>query len=418
MDLAAIERLRVDPIDSRYKGFPGVTGVTPRTVAERDWNLLSGDLLLPMLVIKQSALRHNVALMANWCRTRGVSLAPHGKTTMSPEIFGMQLAAGAWGITAATTSQVLTYRSFGVRRVLLANELVEPAALRWIARELEADPNFDFYCLVDSLDAVAAMDRVLRDEPLLAPLKVLVELGYDRGRTGARTVEAAAAVAAAVSRSRVLVLAGIEGFEGLFREEAAVDDFLQHLGVLLERLAEAHAFAETDEILVSAGGSIYPDRVVEVLSGFARQLPVRLVLRSGCYVTHDSGMYEARSPFGARSAGERLLPALEAWGVVLSTPEPDRALLGLGKRDVAYDVDLPIPLQVYDGMALRSASGIRMTGLNDQHGYLELDGGAGLSVGDLVGCGMSHPCTAFDKWRLIPIVNDDYRVIDAVHTFF
>jgi D-serine deaminase-like pyridoxal phosphate-dependent protein len=411
----ALSRLRDDPVDWRYKGFPPATGVTPAGVRAQGWNVLAGDLLTPVLVLKESALAHNIALMARYCAEHGVSLAPHGKTTMSPELFSRQLEAGAWGITAATTSQVRVFRAFGVERIVLANELVEPAAIRWIADELAADPAFDFYCLADSVAAVDALTGALAGGSA-RPLGVLVELGLPNGRTGCRSVDAAREVAEAVARSPVLELAGVEGFEGIIHSESieadlgAVDAFLDGLATLAAELGGR------DELLVTVGGSAYFDRVVERLSGIA----ARVVLRSGCYVTHDSGFYDHLSPLGERSPrGERLRPALEAWSVVLSRPEPDRALLCMGKRDVSFDIDLPRPVVASSRGALRSVEGaMSVFDLNDQHAYLRLPPEDGLAVGDLLGCGISHPCTAFDKWRLIPVVDDEYTVVDAVHTFF
>jgi D-serine deaminase-like pyridoxal phosphate-dependent protein len=343
---------------------------------------------------------------------------------MSPELVQRQLEAGAWGVTAATASQVRVYRAFGVERILLANELVEAAALRYLASELAADPAFDFYCLVDSPVAVEAMGTALA-EGVSRPLQVLVELGLPGGRTGCRTVAAAHAVAAAVAASPWLELAGVEAFEGIIHSAdveadlARVDTLLDGLRTLLGELAAAGHFDGRDEILVTVGGSTYFDRVVERLRP-PFEPPARVVLRSGCYVTHDSGYYDHLSPLGERSPdGERLEHALEVWGATLSRPEPDRALLCMGKRDVAYDIDLPIPLHVRDGPGLRDVRGrMSVFELNDQHAYLRLPADDPLGVGDLVGCGISHPCTAFDKWRLIPVVDDDYTVVDAVHTFF
>jgi len=427
----ALDRLRSDPIDWRYKGFPAAAdGVTPATLRERGWNLLAGDLPTPVLLLKENALDHNLRLMADWCSARGVSLAPHGKTTMSPELYDRQLALGAWGITAANIAQVRVYRAFGIERVLLANELVEPAALRWIAAEVAADPQFDFYCLADSVEAVQRMTEALK--PPRRPLQVLVELGLAGGRTGARSLDQAAEVAAAVSDSPALELAGVEGYEGILHGEnafAEVDDFLDELRLLVSRMD----FDGREEIVVTAGGSAYFDQVADRLSA----VPARLVLRSGCYVTHDSGFYEHLSPLGGRatrpdraaaatgkrpqaavSDPQRLWPALEAWGAVLSRPEPELALLLMGKRDAPYDIDLPFPFAVRGSDGLRDSDGMEVVDLNDQHAFLRLPADDSLAVGDLVGCGISHPCTAFDKWRLIPIVDDDYTVVDAVHTFF
>jgi D-serine deaminase-like pyridoxal phosphate-dependent protein len=426
----ALDRLRSEPIDWRSKGFPPTPNpVTPATVAGERWNVLAGDLLLPAMVLRESALEHNLALMARFCREHGVSLAPHGKTTMAPELFRRQLEAGAWGITAATPSQARIFRAFGVERILLANELVEPAAIRWVAAELAADPAFDFYCLADSTATVAAMTEALAGRSDGRPIQVLVELGIEGGRTGCRTLEDGEAVAAAIAASPGLELAGVEGYEGILHgdppEDAfgRVDAFLDRLAGLLRRLTERDAFAGRQEIVLTAGGSTYFDRVVERLRPPPELGPnVRVVLRSGCYLTHDHVYYDAQSPFGARAAaGDRLQPALEVWGAVLSRPEPDLALVGCGKRDVPYDVDLPVPL-----LACRPGSGhprdvagaMAVTGLNDQHAYVRLSPDDELAPGDFLGCGISHPCTAFDKWRLIPVVDDEYTVVDAVRTFF
>ena len=420
MDHEALARLREDPIDWRYKGFPPAQGVTPATLAERGWNLLAGDLFLPALVLRESALAHNLELMAHWCETRGVALAPHGKTTMSPELFVRQLEAGAWGITAATPAQARMYRAFGVGRILLANELVEPTAVRWVASELAADPSFDFSCLVDSGEAVTVMERALAGREVARPIPVLVELGVEGGRTGARTVAAALEIAAEVGRSGVLELAGVECFEGILHDDDAVDAFLRDLRRLLDDLLDADAFSDREEIVVTAGGSVYFDRVAELLAPPPEVPRVRLVLRSGCYLTHDHGFYDRSSPFGTDgTAAERLHPALEAWAVVLSRPEPELAIVGMGKRDVPHDIDLPIPLRVRSRAGLRETDGImEVVDLNDQHAYVRLPANEDLAPGDLLGCGISHPCTAFDKWRLLPVVDDDYAVIDAVHTFF
>lgn len=419
----ALARLRDEPIDWRYKGFPPSPPgeiVTPATVARRGWSLLAGDLPAPVMVLKESALAHNLDLMARWCAERGFSLAPHGKTTMCPELWARQLAAGAWGITVANVAQARVARAFGVERILLANELVEPVSIRWVASELAADPAFDFLCLADS---VAAVEALAASAGSGRPIRVLVELGLPGGRTGCRTGEEATAVARAIASASGLELAGVEGFEGVIHGDdvlAEIDGFLDRLGGLVAALAEEGAFAGRAEVIVSAGGSAFFDRVAERLATPIAGLPVRLVLRSGCYVTHDSAFYDHLSPLGGRSAGgPRLVAALEAWGAVLSRPEPDLALLLLGKRDAPYDIDLPVPLHVASGGALRDVRGrMTVTDTNDQHAYLRVPADDPLAVGDLVGCGISHPCTAFDKWRLVPVVDDAYTVVDAYHTFF
>jgi D-serine deaminase-like pyridoxal phosphate-dependent protein len=414
-----------DSLDWRHRAFPTANRSVPiAEVAAQGWNLLEGDLMFPVVLLKESALDANVEIMRRFCREHGADLAPHGKTTMSPEIIERQLAAGAWALTAASVHQARTFRKFGVDRVIVANEVVDAQALRWIADELAAHPEFECYSLADSREAVRFMDEALAGASVERPLEVLIEMGVPGGRTGARELGSALAVADAVAASPVLRLAGVEAFEGVIgaadidESLAEVDRFVARLRELAEELGRRGYFDELDEVIVTAGGSAYFDRVVSGLAGLDAGRPTRLVLRSGCYVTHDSGHYEHLSPLGGRGGAERLRPAIEAWGVVLSRPEPGLAIIGFGKRDVPYDLDLPIPERVRrrDGR-VEPLHGVSITALNDQHAFADT-GEAELEVGDWIACGISHPCTAFDKWTALPIVNDDYTVVGVARTYF
>ena len=418
-----------EQIDWRYKSFPAGAPTTIREVRSRGWNVLGNDFLPPVMVLKDSALRHNSRLVAAYCKRHGFLLAPHGKTTMAPQLLKLQLDDGAWAVTAATMSQVRVWRAMGVERVILANQLVEPAAIRWLASELKADPTFDFYCLIDSVAGVQMLDSALGDTRLARRLQVLLEAGPEGGRSGCRTREQAFEVARAVAGSHGLALAGVEAFEGVIGAPSrsgtihAVDTFLHDMRTLVVELDGADLFAQAAAVTVTAGGSAFPDRAVACLGGeWNLSRPVRLVLRSGCYLTHDAVHYKQLSPFGGRiPETSRLEEALEVWGAVLSTPEPGLAILGFGKRDVPHDLELPVPRLLktpgpQPPIPLRAEAAIAK--VMDQHAFLKVSAEANVKVGDLVGCGISHPCTAFDKWRLIPVVDDGYMVIDAVLTYF
>lgn len=422
-----LERALDEPLDWRYKGLSLIDGdLTLRSLGARRLDAVAGDLSLPVLVLKESALQHNVEEVARFCAEHGAELAPHGKTYMSPQVFKRQLDAGAWGMTAATISHVRIYRAFGIERILMANELVDAAGLRWLARELDADDRFSFYCLVDSERGVGLMDEALGAVAPRRALSVLVELGWPGTRAGARTDEQALAVVEAVQDSRHLELAGVEGYEGVIGHErdpgtlAAVDSFLARVRAFAVELDCRGAFDDRHEVLVTAGGSAWFDRVVDQLAlGSTLSRPVRLVLRSGGYATHDDGLYSRVSPLRSGVVGDPLLPALEIWGEVLSRPEPERAIVGFGKRDAPFDVDLPVPRRLARRSGERSdvEGGLEVLELMDQHAFVRVDG-IELEVGDRIGCGISHPCTAFDKWRLIPLVDDDYRVTGAIRTYF
>jgi D-serine dehydratase len=415
-------------LDWRQKGVPLGTKVSLSDVATQRWNVARGDLPLPVTTLRADGIRHNIAALAEYCERNDVSLAPHGKTTMSPQLFERQLAAGAWAITAATPGQVQIMRQFGVPRVILANELVEGNALRWIAGELESDPDFEFICLVDGVRTVELMDAALRGALRSRRLPVLLELGVTGGRTGVRRLDDALEVARAICESETLQLVGVETYEGLAargasdEEIAAVDTLLDTARDLVIRLASEHLFMG-EEVIVSAGGSVYFDRVVNRFADWSAEIVTpRVVLRSGCYVSHDADRYHRLSPLdGRRAANETLVlhDALEAWAVVLSVPEPGLAILGAGKRDVPYDTAMPIPKRVHrsDG-SVSDLIGSTITKLMDQHGFMSFDDGTALAVGDIVVLGLSHPCGAFDKAPFIPLIDDEWNVVDGILTFF
>ncbi len=431
-DDRAVARLRHEPVDWRFKGMPSSTwGRTVEQVIAARPGLFTAGFSGPLVVLDRSALEHNLGTMADWCRQRNVHLAPHGKTTMAPQLFARQLEAGAWGITVANVSQLWVCRAFGVDRVLLANQLVDPAALGAVAEDLAADPGFAFSCWVDSERGVSQMDAALRSAGASRPVEVMVELGEQGGRTGCRDDDEARRVATAVNRSPVLTLTGIAGYEGALAHDTSadslsrVDAYLHRMRRVTEHWIEAELFSGVDRIVVTAGGSAFVDQVADVLAAPWDDDRVQVVVRSGAYITHDDGFYRGISPFtraGAR--GPRLRPALRAWAQVTSSPEPGLVLLTMGKRDVSFDEGLPEPqlLRTAEG-SVRPLRGWRTTALNDQHAFLAGDHPATSTprVGDWVGCGLSHPCTVFDKWQLIPVLDGDHNgdtVVDLIRTFF
>ncbi|NNH75300.1 amino acid deaminase [Nocardia uniformis] len=389
----------------------------------------------PVLTVDRTAVDANIAVMAEWARAAGVELAPHGKTTMSPQLWADQLAAGSWAITLATGWQAQLARSFGVSRILLANALVDPVGLHWVAAELAQDPEFEFLSWVDSVATVELMDRHLSTAPGTEKLTVLVELGGAHGRTGARSVDIALEIAAAVGRSARLRLGGVGGYEAALAHDrtpeslATVRGYLDELARLHREIAAAGGYSGA--AVVTAGGSAYPELVVERLAGLANEagahaVATSVVLRSGAYITHDDGFYAGISPLTAAYTERPLRSAIHGWARTVSRPEPELALLDAGKRDLPFDEGLPVPQRIV-GPAVESRelpSGALISKLNDQHAFLRLPGGtaADVPVGSVLRLGLSHPCTAFDKWRLIPVIDDADaerpRVIDLLHTFF
>lgn len=410
-------------IDRTSKGLPWVPRPVPVLEAgDQGWTL--EDLRPPFMVLRRSALEHNLALMAAYCAERGVAIAPHGKTTMAPQLWWMQLDAGAWGISAATPWQARVMRAAGVPRILVANPVTDVAAMRWMADDLREEAS-ELVCYVDSEPGVRRLEECLRAPAPPRPLTVLVELGHPGGRTGCRGAEQAISVARLAARSPNLELVGVAGYEGTISHDREPDSlldvgrYLGELGGLALRLLEEGLIPAT--ALVSAGGSRYFDLVVEELGRVRRHAPeLRGAIRAGAYLVHDDGIYERTSPFAANPSERRFRSAIEVWGEVLSTPEDGLAIIGLGRRDVPEDQGLPRVLGIRhgDGGRVEADGTGEVTALDDQHLYCRLRAGARVEVGDLVACGVSHPCTALDRWRLIPVLDDEDRVLEVVATFF
>jgi D-serine dehydratase len=394
-------------------------------------NVLREDLRLPLCALRAGAVDRNIARFQRFTESSGVLLCPHAKTTMAPALFGRQLAAGCWGLTFATCAQLEVARRHGVPRVFYANQLLGAADVGYVCGELRRDPGFDFYCLVDSVSGVRLLaQRVAQADPG-RPVNVLIEGGLAGGRCGVRDVGTAIEVAQAVrAADPQLALAGVEGFEGLAqyrdagRREADVRAFLGFLARIAEAVDDRGLFGP-GEVLLSAGGSAFYDLVIEELSAVRLGRPHRVVLRSGCYLTQDHGAYanlldDIHQRTG--SAEPALEPALEVWAQVLSVPEPGLVILSAGRRDFGQDAGNPIALtHVGRGSAERRSllgSGWQMTAVSDQHAHMTAPPGHGAGVGDLVALGPSHPCTTFDKWREVHLVDDDYNVIETIPTYF
>ncbi|GGC96318.1 alanine racemase [Tersicoccus solisilvae] len=451
IDAAAVDGLRTEVLDWRHQAVPASRhGLTAEAFASGGSAL--ADLQTPLLTLDSGALTHNLDLLAGWCRDRGVLLAPHGKTTMAPALWRAQLDRGAWGITLANPAQLRVGRHVGVQTLMLANSLTDPQAIRWVAGEVASGARIvswvDDVRTVERIDAVLGAAGIANDGADVE-LELIVELGGAGGRTGARSVEAALEVARAVGASRHGRLAGVGGYEGSLAHTAddaglaAVRQYLTALRSLHERLLAEGAYP--GDALVTAGGSAYFDDVVGILgpcatgrgsSGGAAGPRVDVVLRSGAYVIHDDGFYRGISPFSRQGPArhdpdgeDAFRSAMHVWARVVSAPEPGLAILDAGKRDLPVDEGLPVPQLIGPelGAPMRPLTGARITAVNDQHCYLVTDpdttDGIELRPGDVVRLGLSHPCTAMDKWTLVPVIDDadrpeDAVVVDTVRTFF
>jgi D-serine deaminase-like pyridoxal phosphate-dependent protein len=382
------------------------------------------DVSLPALVIHQQALNHNIRWMQAFATNSGAELAPHGKTSMVPALFRRQLEEGAWGMTLASAVQTRAAFVHGVRRVLMANQLVGAANMALIA-EMLGDSMFEFHCMVDHPDNVAALGEFFGARGLR--LNVMIEYGVVGGRCGCRSEEQVLLLAEAIAAQPALALTGIEGYEGVIhgeQAEAGIRAFAASLVRLAVDLQDRGAFA-LERPIVTASGSAWYDLIAEAFD--EQQVRERFlgVLRPGSYVVHDHGIYkDAQCCVLDRRADlhEGLRPAMEVWAHVQSLPEPGLAVIALGKRDVAYDAGLPSPLRRY-APGVVPAQGLdisdcKVTAVMDQHAFMTVPQGCELKVGDIIAFGASHPCLTFDKWRQGCLVDENLQIIESFDTCF
>jgi len=405
------QNFKKQTIEISNKGFPlNSYGKTVDQFLSSKPNIFTSGFQFPIMVLKDKALKHNIDRMARFCKSVGAELAPHVKTTMSPQIAQMQVDAGAFALTIANFWQAEIFRNFGFKKLIIANEVLDPSAIAAIS-ELNGKQAAEIIFYVDSL---AGLEIVKKHTSKDGIQNLFIEIGTDNGRGGVRDLDLVTTIAKNISEDPRLKLRGVTGFEGAVpnaaRTSAGEDSVTKFCQKIVAAANNAFPYKSESEFIISAGGSAYFEIVASELNKFDK--PKILLLRSGGYVTHDSRYYEEIYPF--RDSDDLLVPAIEVWAQVISAPEKDFGVLNLGKRDVGCDLHNPIPVARYSDKLSKFSGEIEK--LNDQHGFMRSQ--EKFAVSELIGLGISHPCTTFDKWRLIPLVNDKYDVVDCIHTFF
>lgn len=398
-------------IKNAYKGFPLDSYGKP--VADfllKKPNIFNSGFQFPLMVLKQDALTRNIDKMSRFCKSVGAELAPHVKTTMAPQIAELQINVGAYAITVANLWQAEIFREFGFKKIIIANEIFDQYAIKKIA-EINKSKKNEIFFYVDSLEGLRFVEKYT---PSGGVQNLFIEIGTVDGRGGVRDLELVREIAKNIQSDPRLNLRGVTGFEGAVPNISRTKDGENLVVEFCRRIVDAaqisFKYKSVDKFIVSAGGSGYFDIVAKELNVFNQDRI--LLLRSGAYVTHDNKYYEDIYPF--KSSSDGFLPAIEIWSQVISKPEAGFGVLNLGKRDVGSDLNNPTPILRFSD-SIKEFSG-KIEKLNDQHAFLKSSDD--FNHGDLIGLGISHPCTTFDKWRLIPLIDSSYDVVDCVFTFF
>jgi len=396
-------------LNFKYRGLSEqVFGMSITEYLKTPRNLFTDGYQWPQAIMLDSALEKNLKTMDAFCKKHNVELAPHVKTHMSPQLAKRQIENGAWGVTVANASQARTFLEFGFKKIIIANEVVNPDSIKYLSSQ-----DAEIYFYIDSQEGFNIVEA-----NAVNPVNILLEIGKLAGRTGVRDLTLAKELVDKIVKAKKMNFAGVSGYEGSFgkdRSEESVSKVRSFLATLVE-FAQSVRNKGGEQFIVSAGGSAFFDLVVDEMKPLTSNENFKVILRSGGYVTHDHGFYAGIYPFAQKSEFS-FIPALEVWSIVNSRPENDLVIVNGGKRDISVDIDLPFALKYKSqNFAIVDLTG-KVVNINDQHLYLKTENKE-LKVGDLVAFGISHPCTTFDKWPLIPVVADDYQILDLYLTYF
>lgn len=390
---------------------------------EEKWNIKQGSMSFPLALIKSERLDHNLKSMQAYADSHGLLFSPHGKTTMSPELFKRQLQNGAWGITISTLQQFRHLNRLKCPNILLANALIDESSHRFICQSMNTDPSYQLYLVLDSVEQVNLSSLYFEKYHLQRPVQTFIEAGIDGHRTGLRKKEDLHALAHTIEKSPYMNLCGLAGYEGLIKGEKEMA--LQNVDTYLDRFLEwalelQKKHLPSENTLLTMGGSVYFDRACEKFLNSPLCKSSQLILRCGSYVTHDHGFYhQHQNNRLSRTPGPEFKPAIELWAHVQSLPEPGLAILNFGRRDAAMEAEMPVPLKSYHpDHGFTNLKGYEIFKTNDQHAYMKLPADHRCFVGQHIICGCSRPSMIFDKWKKIAIVNNDYDIVDVIETCF
>lgn len=374
------------------------------------YDLSKGEVSLPCATLNLNFVKHNINWMQEFADFHHVLLAPHGKTSLTPEIIQLQVEEGAWGITVANIQQAYVAKKAGAKRVIIANQIIGESNFK-LAAELMVE--VELYVCVDSVSNIRALATFFSQQ--VKPLNVLIEYGVPHGRCGVRTEAEVHDLVKELKQHSCLSLQGLEFYEGVIHgenEEQKVQQFVSQVCDLFLRL-DAQSIFDCESPIISGAGSAWYDIVTQAFLSLPSRL--RKIIRPGCYVSHDKGIYQTAQ----RKVIERLShfdqltnfiqndlkSAIEVWAYAQSRPESNRIIVALGKRDVAFDTELPKLEKVYrDGKLIEFDGHLVVTkDVMDQHMFLEVPDDCPICVGDALVFSTSHPCITFDKWRHIAI---------------
>lgn len=345
----------------------------------------------PALRVDLDKMERNLEEMAARANKHGVMLRPHTKTHKMPEIARKQVALGAVGLTVAKLGEAEEMLRAGLRDLFVCYPLLGEHKLKRL-RDLTREANM--MTIVESAEGAQGLSDAMKGEG--KPLDVLIDLEVGYGRVGVPE-ERAATLAKLVDSLPGLRLKGVCIHEGNVygepdpecRAQLARDQVSRMVGVARDLAERGHSIE-----IVSCGSTPGARYTVEV-DGITE-------LRPGNYVFYDA----MQVALGTTDLDHCAMSVLTT---VISHQEPSRAVIDAGAKALALDKGLGIAAKSHG--IVRNHPGIIVERLSEEHGWLKLDEGVTLKIGDRLEVIPNHACVVTNLFNEVVVTRGD-EVVD------
>ncbi len=433
-----LKEIEETKINLKIKGIPFLKSKSVKKIKLEKLNIIKENIQFPILSIDKLQLIKNIRIMKNFAVKNNLSLAPHCKTFMSPQLINNHLKK-TWGLTISNNQQLSTIINLNVKNIIYGNLIVNEANLIQyldIVKKYRKLTNI-YYC-IDSLFGLNLLIKVVTKKKYKFKIRILIELGTKNGRCGIRNFKSFKKIVISLNNiPKNILVSGLFFYEGAIKNSSLskvskkIMDLLQFTFRCHEELVYQNLYKEKIK-LISGGGSEYFDLVTKYFNKFNTKNDTKLILRPGSFIAYGHGYYEKkinnlkkRNIIKSVSDKNKFFfkPSLLLWSHVLSINDNGIAIVNFGKRDVSFDLGNPIPINVYRNNKIyrnneTKPNNLNVFKLNDQHAFLKYNNKIRLNIGDLISFGISHPCITLDKWKYVFLINSKFDVIDVYQTFF
>lgn len=314
----------------------------------------------PAFVVNEAVALRNISVFQAHCDKAGLALRPHIKTHKSVGFAKAQLAAGAIGITCQKVSEAEAMVADGIDDILITYNILGPAKLKRLLAL--SDRLAALSVVADNSVVVKGLAEAF--EGASRPLVVLVECDTGAGRCGVQTPKAAVDLAEEISKMSGLIFGGLMTYPAV----AGAEDAARFLRETKRRLDEKGLACP----VISSGGS--PDMWTAATDGIVSEY------RIGTYVYNDRSLVERGTCTWEDCAGQVV-------ATVVSTPIATRAIIDAGSKVLTSDL-LGFP----DYGHVLGHPEIRILGLSEEHGTLEVDPENPLTIGERIRIVPNHVC--------------------------